>query len=113
MKRTIKLTENDLHNIIKESVNHILSELDWRTYQSAAEKANDRAHSLSNSDDIEEKQKRRRQARNLHNMAKEKANTQYGLDPNNVRFTTSKRNKDISDFHKGDSIYKDGKWGMK
>ena len=42
MKRTIKLTENDLHNIIKESVNHILSELDWRTYQSAAEKALDR-----------------------------------------------------------------------
>ena len=39
MKRKIKLTESDLHNIIKESVNHILSELDWRTYQSAARKA--------------------------------------------------------------------------
>ena len=39
MKRKIKLTESDLHNIIKESVNHILSELDWRTYQSAYEKS--------------------------------------------------------------------------
>lgn len=39
MKRTIKLTENDLHRVIKESVNTILSELDWRTYQSAYEKA--------------------------------------------------------------------------
>ena len=30
-KQILKLTENDLHNIIKESVNKILSELDWRT----------------------------------------------------------------------------------
>ena len=42
MKRTIKLTENDLHRVIKESVNTILSELDWRTYQSAYEKPNKR-----------------------------------------------------------------------
>ena len=40
-KRRIRLTESDLHNIIKESVNNILSELDWRTYQSAADKANE------------------------------------------------------------------------
>ena len=39
MKRKIRLTESDLHNIIKESVNTILNELDWRTYQSAAQKA--------------------------------------------------------------------------
>lgn len=47
MKRKIKLTESDLHNIIKESVNHILSELDWRTYQSAYEKALDRGRKPS------------------------------------------------------------------
>lgn len=35
MKRTIKLTESDLHRVIKESVNTILSELDWKTYANA------------------------------------------------------------------------------
>lgn len=31
------LIESDLHRIIKESVNNILAELDWKTYQHAAE----------------------------------------------------------------------------
>lgn len=35
MKRKIRLTESDLHNIIKESVETILSELDWKTYANA------------------------------------------------------------------------------
>ena len=39
MKQKIRLTESDLHRIIKESVKQVLSELDWRTYQSAAEKS--------------------------------------------------------------------------
>ena len=38
-KQVIKLTENDLHRIIKESVNNVLTELDWRTYANAAKKA--------------------------------------------------------------------------
>lgn len=37
-KKLVKLTESDLHRIIKESVNKVLTELDWKTYQSAAEK---------------------------------------------------------------------------
>lgn len=37
-KKLVKLTETDLHRIIKESVNKVLTELDWRTYASAAEK---------------------------------------------------------------------------
>ena len=40
MKRQVRLTEGQLNRIIKESVNNILSELDWRTYQSAYEKSN-------------------------------------------------------------------------
>lgn len=39
MKRTIRLTEADLHRVIKESVKQCLTELDWKTYQNAAEKA--------------------------------------------------------------------------
>ncbi len=37
-KRLIKLSESDLHKIVKESVNKVLTELDWRTYANAAKK---------------------------------------------------------------------------
>ena len=40
-KQVIRLTESDLHKLIQESVNTILSELDWRTYDSARNKALD------------------------------------------------------------------------
>ena len=43
MKKIIRLTESDLHGIIRNSVNKILSELDWRTYANAANKSSDRA----------------------------------------------------------------------
>lgn len=42
-KQLIRLTESDLHRIIKESVNNILSELDWKTYQNAAETSYNKA----------------------------------------------------------------------
>lgn len=34
----IRLAESQLHNVIKESVKQVLSELDWKTYASAAGK---------------------------------------------------------------------------
>jgi hypothetical protein len=37
-KKLVRLTEDDLHRIIKESVNNILTELDWKTYANAADK---------------------------------------------------------------------------
>lgn len=37
-KNIIRLTEGDLHRIVKESVNKVLTELDWKTYASAANK---------------------------------------------------------------------------
>lgn len=39
MKQRIRLTESDLHKVITESVKHIISELDWKTYANAARKA--------------------------------------------------------------------------
>ena len=42
MKKIIRLTESDLHGIIRNSVNKILSELDWRTYANAANKSAER-----------------------------------------------------------------------
>lgn len=41
-KQVIRLTEGDLHKIIKESVNNILSELDWKTYANAGKEASKR-----------------------------------------------------------------------
>ena len=38
MKKIVRLTESDLHRIIKESVNNIITELDWKTYANAANK---------------------------------------------------------------------------
>ena len=36
--KTIRLTESDLNKVVKESVNKVLTELDWRTYANAAKK---------------------------------------------------------------------------
>lgn len=41
-KKLIRLTESDLHKIVKESVNKVLTELDWKTYASAADKLRQR-----------------------------------------------------------------------
>ena len=52
-KQVIRLTESDLKNIIKESVNNILSELDWKTYQSASDKSLSRAGSEFNRQNVD------------------------------------------------------------
>ena len=36
--RRVRLTEGQLHNVIRESVSQILNELDWKTYDNAADK---------------------------------------------------------------------------
>lgn len=41
-KNKIRLTESQLHNMISESVKQVLSELDWKTYASAADKERDK-----------------------------------------------------------------------
>lgn len=50
-KNKIRLTESQLHNMISESVKQVLSELDWKTYASAADKARDKR--LNNKDDYD------------------------------------------------------------
>ena len=41
-KKVVKITESDLHNMIREAVNQVmLSELDWKTYANAAQKDRD------------------------------------------------------------------------
>ena len=38
-RNRVRLTESKLHSVIKESVKQVLSELDWKTYDSAMRKA--------------------------------------------------------------------------
>jgi len=68
-KKLIRLTEGDLHNIVKESVNRILTELDWKTYASAAKKASER------------KDKR---AGNFHDAAEKELSKKYGYNSGNA-----------------------------
>ena len=42
----VRLNENDLRDIIKESVNKILTELDWKTYMNASRKREKQADDL-------------------------------------------------------------------
>ena len=37
-KKLVRLTEGDLHRIVKESVNRVLTEMDWKTYANAGKK---------------------------------------------------------------------------
>ena len=50
MKR-VRLTEGQLHNVIRESVSQILNELDWKTYENAAYK---KARRMKNPGDMDE-----------------------------------------------------------
>lgn len=38
MKKIIRLTESELHNMVSEGIKQVLSELDWKTYMNAADK---------------------------------------------------------------------------
>ena len=124
MKRRIRLTESDLHNIIKESVNHILSELDWRTYDNASEKAQRLSDETYNP---YEKERRRNQAINFAKMSNEKYSSQYNLPKNfdtDMKFdkikptqgqlkNAARRNQDTNNFYNRRSEYKNGKWQNK
>ena len=45
-KNIIRLTESDLHRIVKESVNKVLTEMDWKTYMNASRKRKQQANDL-------------------------------------------------------------------
>ena len=45
-KKFIRLTESDLHKIIKESVSRVLNEMDWKTYMNASRKRKQQADDM-------------------------------------------------------------------
>ncbi len=73
-KQLIRLTESDLHKIIKESVNRILNEIDWRTYDLAAKTAED---AYIKAPSHEEKRVKQYQRDKFKNAAIARQNKQY------------------------------------
>lgn len=122
----IRLTESQLKQIVTESVKTILTELDWRTYETAAKKAQE---AYDNATDEYERKRRDVQRRKFQEKAKEMYAKQYGLE----NFDTeqekplddrkeptqgelkqaSRRVKDMTDFYQGNQEYKNGKWQNK
>ena len=49
----IRLTEKQLHNVIRESVSNILNELNWKTYNNAAKKRSQQIHNPFTHDEYE------------------------------------------------------------
>ena len=76
-KKLVRLTEDDLHSIIKESVNNILSELDWKTYANAGFKR-DNVLKYGETDDRVNK---------LLNYSKDVFNKDYGYDDGKDKYS--------------------------
>ena len=69
-KKVVRITESDLRRIINESVNRILSEADWKTYMSAADKDKDP-----------------KRAKRFRDYAVDKFNKEFGYDDGNGEVT--------------------------
>ena len=116
----IRLTESKLKRIVEESVKNILSELDWRTYDAAARRANKAAESA----DRFEKERRENQSRDFSDMAGKAYSKQYGLEDfdNNENLpkdqkrrptqgelrNASRRLKDTDSYYQNKQQYKSG-----
>lgn len=122
----VKISEEQLKRVISESVANILSELDWRTYQSAADKAYKLADKLTNG---YEARRREAQRNGFQKAAHTAFSRQYDLEdfdknellPRAERKTpsqgelkrASKRFDDMQNFYQKNQIYKDGNWENK
>ena len=117
------MTESQLRQIVTESVKNVLSELDWRTYQTAANKADNLS---DKAEDEYEKQRRNIQRRKFQDKGREMFSKQYNLKdfddnislPQSERKQpsqgelkqASKRTKDMTNFFRGKQEYKNGNW---
>lgn len=124
----------DLTNLHEMRMNHlkVLSEMDWRTYDSAREKA----EKLANSPDATkyEAERRKNQVNAFRNYANNVCDKQYGIDKIKKReqdhyadvvhgirkdkfaYTNGdlkrldKQARDVQDYYDGRQVYRDGKW---
>lgn len=127
-KKVLRLTESELCQLVKESAQKVLSELDWRTYADAKKKA----RALADSSNIGKYEKKRRenQAKSFAQAAYDTSNKQYGIDkiekkrqdfekenpgkeysPSNGELKRmQKQADDVHNFYTNKQEYKNGKW---
>ncbi len=123
------LTENEFNSTLMEAIRKTISEMDWRTYDSASEMAK----KLSDSPNIStyEAERRRNQSDAFRNHANATCDKQYGVDKikqrereeklkgNQFKHTNGelkrldKQSNDVIDYYDGKQEYKNGKWGNK
>lgn len=84
-KNKVRLTESQLHNVIRESVKQVLSELNWKTYANAERKMSKRGNTAywrENGEvfpnDIRKATNARQRASRLGDAAKDAFNREYG-----------------------------------
>ena len=120
MKQKIKLTESELHRIIKESVKQVLSELDWRTYQSAAEKSMKQSHNGDLSP--QERAFNKNRSYEFDNYADKKFRNKHGMSRYSARHAHEtwdspldalRAGAEVGRNDKGGYEYRDGKWRKK
>ena len=77
MKRRIRLTESDLHRIIKESVNQILNEISYKTAHKASEEALYKSQNFHKNGDSKNGWKKYQQSVRLGNEAHNRYKDEY------------------------------------
>ena len=93
-KKLIRLTESDLHRIVRESVNNVLTELNWKTKMSAANKLDKKALSIPQHD---ERLKMHRRANKIRQSAYDSFNDEYGYEDDEYKYYVGGGSKGTSD----------------
>lgn len=103
MSKTIKLTESDLHNLIKESVKSVLSELDTNTLRYARDKAYEK---MAAAPSQVQRDYHEKQYNNFANGLKKRENELYdGVNSENYPFTGDYPDKILTKSN-GEKVYK-------
>ena len=79
-KKLIRLTEGDLHKIVKESVNKVLTELDWTTYSNYQKGRMAQANQARQNGDYEKENMYRQKAIQGGNAAGNAMRQKHGFD---------------------------------
>ena len=79
-KKLIRLTEGDLHKIVKESVNKVLTELDWTTYSNYQKGRMAQANKARKNGDYEKENMYRQKAVQGGNAAGNAMRQKHGFD---------------------------------
>lgn len=111
-KQVLRLTEEDLQNIIKESVSNILSELDWKTYHSAMEKSDERASDPQLS--AQERKFNRMRSEKFNKASNDKFYNKYGITKLDAHNNDDRYAKDKEKAARGMNDYgRNGRDGWK